>query len=219
MIRLVLARFLIAFVLLLVLFFLPAGTVAYWEAWVYLGILFVSASIVLTYLFMRDPALLARRMRTKEKEASQRLLIKLGVIPLLVSFLLPGLDRRFGWSDVPVAVVLAADVLVLLGYGIVFLVFTWNPYASRVVEVEPGQTVVRGGPYAIVRHPMYVGALLMYGLSPLALGSYWAMIPALLNVPVYVVRIVTEERVLERDLAGYRDYMQTTRYRLIPGVW
>jgi len=217
--RLVLARFSIAFVLLLAFFFLPAGTIAYWEAWVYLGVLFVAAVVVVTYLFRRDPELLARRMKTKEKEADQRLIIKLAIIPLLLAFLIPGFDRRFGWSDVPVVQVLTADALVLLGYGIVFLVFTWNPYASRVVEVEPGQTVVRSGPYAVVRHPMYVGALLMYVLSPLALGSYWAMIPAVLNVPVFVARILTEERVLARDLDGYRDYMQTTRYRLIPGLW
>jgi protein-S-isoprenylcysteine O-methyltransferase Ste14 len=219
LIRLVLRRFLTTFVLLPVFFFLPAGTIAYWEAWVYLGILLVSASFVLTHLFRRDPELLARRMRTKEKHADQRLIIKLAVVPLVLAFLLPGFDRRFGWSDVPVALVLAADALVLLGYFIVFLVFTWNPYASRVVEVEPGQTVVRSGPYAVVRHPMYVGALLMYVLSPLALGSYWALIPAALNVPVFVARILTEERVLARDLDGYRDYMQATRYRLIPGIW
>jgi len=219
LIRLVLMRFLAAFALLAALFFLPAGTLGYWEAWLYLGILFISVSFIVAYLVRFDPALLARRMKTKEKEADQRLIVKLGGVALILAFVLPGFDRRFGWSDVPVALVLLADALVLLGYGVVFLVFRSNPYTSRVVEVEPGQTVVTKGPYGVVRHPMYVGSLLLYVLSPLALGSYWAMIPAALNVPVFVARILMEERVLARDLDGYQDYMRATRYRLIPGIW
>jgi len=116
-------------------------------------------------------------------------------------------------------VIVIADLLVLLGYGIVFLVFRENRYAARTVTVDEEQKVISSGPYAIIRHPMYVGMLLMYVFSPLALGSYWAVLPALILIPIIVARIVNEEKVLEQDLAGYTDYMQKTRYCLLPGIW
>jgi len=132
---------------------------------------------------------------------------------------LPGFGNRFGWSNVPVAVVVVSDLAVLLGYGMVFLAFRENHYASHIVEVEQGQSAIRSGPYAVVRHPMCLGLLPLYILSPLALGSYWAMLPAVLLIPFVVARIWNEETVLARDLPGYQEYMQKTRYRLIPGVW
>ena len=217
--RLVLLRFLAAILALFALLFLPAGTLEYGEAWVYLAIVLIPASFVLIYLLKNAPELLARRMRLREKEAEQRRIVKLSYIPFLLAFLLPGFDKRLGWSTAPVGAVATADILVLLGCGIVFLVFRENPHASRIVEVEPGQTVVLGGPYAIVRHPMYVGCLLMYISSPVALGSYWALIPAIMIVPVIAARIRNEESLLARELNGYREYMQKTRYRLIPGIW
>ena len=219
LVRMVLTRYLGAILVLSAMFFLPAGTLAYGEAWVYLAILFITMLFVLIYLFKNDPELLARRMKIREREAEQKLIIKLAYIPFLLAFVLPGFDKRFGWSNVPVGVVILADILVLLGYSIVFLVFRENRYASRVIEVEQGQTVISSGPYALVRHPMYLGSLLLYILSPLALGSYWAMLPAILIIPIIVARIRNEESVLERELTGYRAYMQKTRYRLIPGVW
>lgn len=217
--RIVIVRFLGAILVLSALFFLPAGTFAYREAWVYLAILFIPMLFVFFYLLNNDPELLARRMKTREKESEQKLIIKLSFIPFLLAFLLPGFDKRLGWSNVPVGMVVMADILVVLGYGMVFLVFRENRYASRVVEVEQEQTVISSGPYAMIRHPMYLGSLLLYILSPLALGSYWAMIPAILIIPVIVARIRNEESVLARDLSGYQEYMQKTRYRLIPGVW
>ena len=219
LIRMVFVRFLGAILVLSAVFFLPAGTFAYWEAWVYLAILFIPMLFVVIYLLKNDRELLARRMKVREREAEQKLIIKLSYIPFLLAFLLPGFDKRFGWSNVPVGVVVLADILVLLGYGIVFLVFRENRYASRIIEVEQEQTVISSGPYAIVRHPMYLGSLLLYILSPLALGSYWAMIPAILIIPIIVARIRNEESVLARDLNGYQEYMQKTRYRLIPGIW
>ena len=219
LIKMVFVRFLGAVLVLSAMFFLPAGTLAYWEAWGYLAILFIPMLFVLFYLLKNDPGLLARRMKTREREAEQKLIIKLSFIPFLLAFLLPGFDKRFGWSNVPVGMVVMADILVLLGYGIVFLVFRENRYASRVVEVEQEQTVISSGPYAMIRHPMYLGSLLLYILSPLALGSYWAMIPAILIIPVIIARIRNEESVLARDLSGYQEYMQKTRYRLIPGMW
>jgi len=219
LIRMVFVRFLGAILVLSAVFFLPAGTFAYWEAWVYLAILFIPMLFVVIYLLKNDRGLLARRMKMREREAEQKLIIKLSYIPFLLAFLLPGFDKRFGWSNVPVGVVVLADILVLLGYGIVFLVFRENRYASRIIEVAQEQTVINSGPYAIVRHPMYLGSLLLYILSPLALGSYWAMIPAILIIPILVARIWNEESVLARDLNGYQEYMQKTRYRLIPGLW
>ena len=219
LLRKVAIRLLVAIPVLCALFFLPAGTFAYWEAWVYLAIVLIPLLCVLVYLLKKDPELLERRMRAREREPEQRLIVTLSVPIFLLAFLLPGFDKRFGWSDVPVAVVLAADFLVLLGYGLFFLVLRENRYASRVIEVEQEQQVIRSGPYALVRHPMYLGVAVFYLFSPLALGSYWAMLPALLMIPILVARIRNEESVLVRNLRGYQDYMQQTRYRLVPGIW
>lgn len=215
----VLARLLGSIIVLMAMFFLPAGTFSYWEAWVYLAILFIPMSLVFIYLLKNDPELLVRRIKLKEREAEQKLIIKLSYIPFILAFVLPGFDKRFGWSMVPPGVVVLADLLVLLGYGLVFLVFRENRYASRVVEVEPEQTVIQSGPYSLVRHPMYTGMLLLYILSPLALGSYWAMIPAALIFPVIIARIISEESILTKELTGYPEYMLRVRYRLVPGVW
>jgi protein-S-isoprenylcysteine O-methyltransferase Ste14 len=217
--RKALVRLVAGLLILPALLFLPAGTVAYWEAWAYLAVLFLPITVVFVYLLVNDPELLDRRLRGKEKDARQSLLIKLGSVCCAISFLLPGLDRRFGWSHVPVAAVVAADVLVLLGYGLFALVLRENSYASRVVEVEQGQRVVTTGPYAIVRHPMYLAALVMFLFTPLALGSWWAVIPALPLVAVLVARIRNEEQLLAKELEGYQEYVRNTRYRLIPGVW
>jgi protein-S-isoprenylcysteine O-methyltransferase Ste14 len=219
LIKMVSARLLVVIPLLLAMFFLPAGTFAYWEAWVYLTILLIPMFLVLIYLLKNDPELLARRMRMREKETEQKLITKFSYVYFLLAFLLPGFDKRFEWSNVPVAVVIVADILVLLGYGVFFLVLRENRYASRIIEVEQEQKVISSGPYAIVRHPMYLGVSLMYILSPLALGSYWAMIPSLLIIPLLVARIRNEESVLGRELKGYQEYMQKTKYRLIPGIW
>lgn len=219
LVKIVVIRFSLAFLALWAMFFIPAGTLVYWETWVYLAILFLPMLYVLFYLLKNDPELLARRMNMKERVPEQRKIIALSFIPFLLAFLLPGFDHRFGWSDVPVGVIIVMDVLVLLGYGIVFLVFRENRYASRVIEVESEQKVITSGPYSIVRHPMYLGSLMLYVLSPLALGSYWALIPAIFIIPVIVARLNNEELILARDLKGYREYMQVTRYRLIPGIW
>ena len=217
--HMVYVRLLVSILVLIALFFLPAGTFAYWEAWVYLAILFIPMVFVFVYLLKTDPELLERRLRTREKEGAQKRIIKLSYFYFLLAFLLPGFDRRWGWSTVPLDIVIVADLLVVLGYGIFALVLRENRYASRIIEVEQEQKVISSGPYRIVRHPMYLGMLLMYLFSPLALGSYWAVIPSALIIPLLVARIRNEERVLMRDLKGYPDYMQKTKYRLIPGIW
>lgn len=201
------------------LLFVPAGTLQYWEAWVYLAIFLFPTTLVTVYFMRNDPGLLERRMRSREPEAEQRLIITLSWVYCLIAFALPGLDKRYEWSSVPAAMVIVADIVILLGYGLVFLVFKENRYASRVVEVEQRQEVISTGPYALVRHPMYLGAMLMLIFSPLALGSYWAIIASPVFPVILVARILNEEKILLRDLKGYREYMGRTRYRMIPGLW
>jgi protein-S-isoprenylcysteine O-methyltransferase Ste14 len=174
---------------------------------------------VMVYMLRNAPELLARRLQMRESERTQKGVIGFGIIFLLGAFFVPGFDRRWGWSTMPWWVVVAADLLVLLGYAIIFRVFRENQYASRTVQVEQGQQLISTGPYAAVRHPMYVGILVFYLASPIALGSWWASLPAAAIIPILVVRILNEEQVLERDLPGYREYKQKARYRLLPGIW
>jgi protein-S-isoprenylcysteine O-methyltransferase Ste14 len=208
-----------AFVALSAMFFIPAGTLAYWQAWLYMGTLLIPMVFVVRYLLRNSPDLLERRFRYREKERTQIGVQTCGTFFLLLAFIMPGLDHRWGWSSVPVWCVIVADLLVLLGYGLIIRVFMENEYASRTVEVVEGQRVIRTGPYAILRHPMYAGVVLFYLASPVALGSWWAFLPAAFILPMLVVRIVNEEQVLERDLTGYADYRQQVKYRLVPGVW
>jgi len=155
----------------------------------------------------------------KEQEVRQGWIQIASGLVMLLAFILPGFDHRFGWSDVPMPLVLAANAVVLASYLIVLRVLHVNEYASRVVEVTDDQQVIDTGPYAIVRHPMYLGVLGMILATPLALGSYWALIPAALIVPALAVRSITEEEVLRRDLPGYEAYTQKVRHRLLPGIW
>ena len=204
---------------LLLVFFLLAGTWAYWQAWVFLAVVLVPTFVLLIILLLKDPETLQRRMKHKESDAGQRKIINFSGIVLSLAFILPGFDRRWGWSHLPVWLVIAADVVCLAGYLVFMLVLRENRFASRVVEVEQGQRVISTGPYATVRHPMYVGIMLLYLACPLALGSLWALIPALGVIPVLVLRIRSEEKILVKDLPGYSEYLQKVKYRLLPGIW
>jgi protein-S-isoprenylcysteine O-methyltransferase Ste14 len=215
----VLARLLASIPMLGLLFFLPAGTLAYWEAWAYMAILFIPITLVAIYLLKNDPALLERRLQTREGQTQQKWIVGLFSLYLLLTFAFPGFDKRFGWSDTPAWAVLIADLIVLLGYGLFFLVLRENSYASRTIEVERGQEVISSGPYSIVRHPMYLALLSMYGFSPLALGSTWGMIPIILLPLLLMARIQNEEKVLREELKGYEAYTRQVKYRLIPGIW
>ncbi|MBK6767462.1 MAG: isoprenylcysteine carboxylmethyltransferase family protein [Ardenticatenales bacterium] len=201
------------------MFFLPAGTLDYWQAWLYLAILFGLMAVLGTH----DP-LRAGRPRAPPPHARDRDVaaadhpIRPRALPSSPS-LIPGLDRRYGWSTVPPAVVVAADIVIVAGYLLFARVLLANRFASRVIEVAPEQTLATTGPYAVVRHPMYVAMLAIWLASPIALGSWWSFLPMLGILPVIVLRIRNEEGVLARDLAGYRDYMAGVRYRLLPGVW
>ncbi len=217
--RMVITRFTGLFIILGSMFFLPAWTFKYWQAWVYMLILVVPMFFIVRYLYKNDPELLKRRLRMKERQKTQRLIqIVMGPF-FLLAFIIPGFDYRWHWSTVPLIVVIISEVLVLLSYLFIGLVFKTNSYASRIVEVEKDQKVITTGPYAIVRHPMYLGVLIMYVFSSLALGSYWALIPMSLIIPILFARIKEEEKELLQNLAGYKEYLTKTRYRLLPGVW
>jgi protein-S-isoprenylcysteine O-methyltransferase Ste14 len=217
--RMVIGRVAAFFIFIALIFFLPAGTWNYWQAWMWLATIILLMLITLAYLLKNDPALLERRMRMRERQPQQQKIILVSGIFLTLSFILPGFDIRYGWSQMPAWVAIFCNGIVIAGYLMVLWVFKTNTYTSRIVEVEAGQKVITTGPYAIVRHPMYVGAFLTYAFTPLALGSYWAFIPGLMILPVLVFRIFDEEKLLLRDLEGYREYTQKVKYRMLPGVW
>lgn len=220
--RLVFGGFAFLTLIMLGLIFLPAGTWNYWQAWVYLAI-FLGASVWLTaYLWRHDPALLARRSAggpTAEKDPEQRRIQAFNAMCFLSLILVPALDHRWGWSQVPAVWVLAGDVLVIAGFAIIYQVYRQNSFASATVEVSEGQRVVSTGVYGVVRHPMYSGGLILIFATPLALGSWWGLISALFLVIGIVWRISSEERLLIRDLPGYTAYRETVRFRLIPRIW
>ena len=204
------------------LLFVPAGTIYYWQAWIYLSIFMGASALTTLYLLRRDPALLARRMSggpTAEKRPAQRLIMlatSLGFIALLV---VSALDVRFGWSAVPLDAVVAGDVLVAIGFGLVVRVYRENTFSSATIEVAENQTVISTGPYAIVRHPMYAsGSLYLLG-TPLALGSYWGFVPIAAMMPFLIWRLIDEERFLVKNLPGYAQYQKRVRHRLVPFIW
>ena len=208
--------------LLAVALFAPAWTLHFWQAWLYL-VLFVSSSAAVTiYLWKRDRALLSRRVRAgpiAEKTRTQRIIQLFASLAFLAILVVPSLDRRFSWSHVPVWLVLVGDLLVVLGFYIVFRVFCVNTFTASTVEVTEQQTVISTGPYAFVRHPMYSGALVMLLGTPLALASWWGMVPFVLMIAVIVVRLLDEEKLLLADLRGYAEYAARVKHRLLPLAW
>jgi protein-S-isoprenylcysteine O-methyltransferase Ste14 len=199
--------------------FIPAGSFGYWEAWIYSFTLLIPMVITMLYLLKKDPELLKRRLKLKEKEEKQKNIVRLFRLPFILCFLIPGFDYRFNWSEVSPILVVIANIMVFLGYLWVFFVFRENSYTSRIVEVEKEQKVIFTGPYSVVRHPMYLGIIVMYLFTPLALGSWWALIVFAFLPLVLIFRIFNEEEVLLRDLPGYKEYCKKTRYRLIPYIW
>jgi protein-S-isoprenylcysteine O-methyltransferase Ste14 len=210
--------FLVFFVLLL---FLPAGSFRFWQAWVYIITLILPGFFVIAYFLRKDPDLLKRRLLQRhEKRKEQRSVQEYVSTIFLIGILIPGLDHRFQWSHVPSVVVLISDLFVLAGYLIFVRVMKENSYASSIIEITEDQKVIETGPYKIVRHPMYTAILILSVFTPVALGSYWALIPFLTGTPaVLVLRIRDEEKFLIGHLPGYREYCRKTRYRLVPFLW
>ena len=219
LIKKIIIRFSFLPVFLGLLILLPAGTFNYWQVYIYFAVLIVPMLFVLFYFLRRDPKFLERRMKAKEKEKQQILISIFSSFIFLAGLIITGLDQRFTWSDVPLYLIILADIIILLGYLIIFFVFKQNSFASRIIEVNENQKIITTGLYAIVRHPMYIGVLIMFIPTPIALGSYWGLIPFALLLVSLVLRILNEEKVLSDNLKGYKEYCQKTRYRLIPFIW
>jgi protein-S-isoprenylcysteine O-methyltransferase Ste14 len=173
----------------------------------------------LVYLYTHDPSLLEKRINTSEKEKEQKSYVKLSLVWFIISFVLPGLDFRYGWSSVPLWLVLMSVVVMQFGYTLFILVMKQNSYASRVIEIQEKQKLIDTGLYAIVRHPLYLTASIIYISSPLILGSFYALIPIAFLPLMLAYRIINEEKILIDGLEGYKEYMKKVKYRLIPFVW
>jgi protein-S-isoprenylcysteine O-methyltransferase Ste14 len=204
------------------LLFLPAGTFNYWEAWVFVTVFFACNLALTEYLVLKDPKLLERRMRVGpafEKRTTQKIIMMLAFVFLAGLAVLPALDHRFGWSEVPASVVIIGNVLVIISYLGFYRVFRENTYGAATIQVEDEQTVISTGPYRVVRHPMYSAALIMSLGMPLALGSWWGLLMLVPGVFVLAWRLLDEEKFLHKNLPGYTEYTQRVRWRLVPLVW
>ncbi|WP_379969687.1 methyltransferase family protein [Ectobacillus sp. sgz5001026] len=197
--------------------FLPAGTTKFWEAWIFWFGFSLLTLFITIYFSKKNPELLARRTKVREEATTKKApaFFKL----YYIGFLIPGIDFRFHWSHEPIWLVMVSNLIVFAAYIFIFVVFKENSYASTVIQVENEQHVITTGPYSIVRHPMYLGMVIMSFFLPLALGSYFAIIPMLFIIPTLLFRIKNEEAVLLRELSGYKEYCLQTQYRLIPFIW
>jgi protein-S-isoprenylcysteine O-methyltransferase Ste14 len=205
-----------------VIIFAAAGTMDYWQAWQFLACYFAASLVVSFWLARNDTALLERRMRGgpfAEGERSQKIIMAITSLGFVALLVVPGLDRRFGWSSMPGSVAILGDLLLLLGWLGILAVFRANSYAAATIQVTSGQTVISTGPYALVRHPMYAAALVMLLGIPVALGSWWGALVVVALVPALGWRLIDEERLLLRDLDGYAEYRRKVRWRLIPYIW
>jgi len=213
---------LIGSVALGILLFLPAGTFNYWQAWIFIVVFTVSTNAIGVYLSLKDPALLERRKQVgpaAEQSPVQKILISFGILSLLGLMVFSALDHRFEWSIMPPYVSLVGAGMVALGLLINLLVFKENSYGASNIQTMEGQKVISTGPYALIRHPMYGGVLVMVIGTPLALGSWWGLAILAVALPGLIWRILDEEKLLERELPGYKEYEQKVRYRLVPYLW
>ena len=214
-----LTKFIAGLLLVALLLFLPAGTLRYPGGLLFLCLLFVPMLLMGIVMLARARDLLAKRLDVKEKQGTQKGVVAVMGLIFLGGFILAGLDFRFGWSKVPLPVVIVASVLFLVGYALYAEVMRENAYLSRTVKVEEGQTVISTGLYAVVRHPMYTASTVMFLALPLILGSWYALIPFALYPVIMVVRIHGEEKLLTAELSGYEEYTRKVKFRLIPFVW
>lgn len=199
--------------------FVPAGTLAYRGAWLFIALLFIPILIMGAVLFVKNPELLRKRLEMKEREKEQKGVVALSGLLLVASFIVAGLDFRFGWSHVSNLLVIISSVILLVSYALYAEVLRENVYLSRVVEVQDNQRVIDTGLYGIVRHPMYLAVTLLYLAIPLVLGSWWALLMMSPCILLLAARIKNEEQVLHQGLPGYTDYTKRVRYRMIPWIW
>ena len=204
------------------LLFISAGTIHYWQAWTYLVVYFLASLLITLYLMKRDPALLQRRLRggpTAEKTKTQQISMHFASAGFIGSIIIPALDHRFAWSHMPFYVAIAGDILIVVSFYIMFVVFRENTFASATIQIAEGQKVISTGLYAHVRHPMYAGGSLLFIGTPLALGSYWGLLAFAVVLPALICRLLDEEKFLAKNLPGYVEYCSSVHWRLIPGVF
>jgi len=213
------SKFMLGVVLIAALLLVPAGTWAFWNAWLLMGLLFIPMFIAGIVMLQKNPGLLQSRLTAKESAAEQQLVIKLSGLMFLLGFIVAGLDFRFGWSHLPCWLIIAASIAFLLAYALYAEVLRENVWLSRTIGVQENQQVIDTGLYSIVRHPMYAATLVLFGSMPLVLGSVPAFLIFLCYPLIIAKRIRNEEEMLSRELNGYADYMQRVKYRLIPGIW
>ena len=212
----------LSLVVFMAMLFIPAGTLQFWPGWLYGFIFAASTTAISVYFLKHDPKLVERRMKVgpaAEQRPAQKIIMAITLAGFILLIVLPGLDYRWHWSSMPPWLVLAANVVLALSFAIFFIVLKQNSYAASTIRVEADQPVVSTGLYAIVRHPLYSGALLLMLVTPLALGSYWTVLVAFALIPVLMWRLLDEERFLKQNLPGYADYCRATRFRLIPLIW
>ena len=214
-----LTKFACGLVLVGVLIFLPAGTLAYTYGWYFMALLFGPMLIAGFVMLAKSPEFLKKRLDAKEKQAAQKGILAFSGLMFIAGFVVAGLDFRFDWSHMPTWVVISASVLFLLAYALYAEVMRENAYLSRTIQVEQGQKVVDTGLYGIVRHPMYAVTILLFLMIPLILGSWYALIAFAFYPAIIIVRLKNEEALLTRELAGYAEYKQKVKYRLLPYIW
>ncbi|MBE6696256.1 MAG: isoprenylcysteine carboxylmethyltransferase family protein [Ruminococcaceae bacterium] len=212
-------KFVMGLLLVSALLFLPAGTLGYMNAYLFIGLLFIPMFILGIILFLKAPALLEKRLSAKEKEKTQKGAVALSGLLFVAGFVVAGLDFRFEWSHIPDWLVIISSFVLLASYALYAEVMRENAYLSRTVEVQENQRVVDTGLYSIVRHPMYAVTLWLFISIPIVLGSWWSLLCFLPYIAVIVVRIINEERVLENGLEGYSEYKKRVKYRLLPFIW
>lgn len=214
-----LTKFTCGLLLVGLLIFLPAGTVAYTYGWLLIGLLFGPMLIAGFVMLYKSPEFLRKRLDAKEKQGTQKGVVAISGLMFIAGFVVAGLDFRFGWSTMPTWVVIVASILFLVVYALYAEVMRENAYLSRTIKVEQGQTVVDTGMYGIVRHPMYAVTILLFLTIPLVLGSWYALIAFGFYPAVIVVRLKDEEELLTKELPGYAEYKQKVKYRIIPFIW
>jgi protein-S-isoprenylcysteine O-methyltransferase Ste14 len=214
-----LIKFTCGLLLVGLLVFLPAGTIAFSGGWLLIGLLFVPMLIAGFVMFFKSPDFLAKRLDAKEKQSTQKGVLAFSGLMFVGGFVVAGLDFRFGWSTIPIWGVITASVLFVLAYALYAEVMRENAYLSRTIKVEAGQKVVDTGLYGIVRHPMYMATILLFLMIPLILGSWYALIVFAFYPAIIIVRLKDEEALLTRELPGYAEYKQKVKYRIIPFVW
>jgi protein-S-isoprenylcysteine O-methyltransferase Ste14 len=214
-----LSKFIFGLLFVGLLLFLPAWTFNYPNAWLFIALLFIPMLILGIVLFIKSPDLLKKRLNAKEKQATQKSVIGISALLFLIGFIIAGLDFRFNWSSVPKWLVITASIVLFISYLLYGEVMRENAYLSRTIEVQENQKVIDKGLYKIVRHPMYSVTIFLFLSIPLILGSWYSLICFIPYIPVIIVRIINEEKLLEKELEGYTDYKNRTKYRLIPFIW